>query len=499
MLQRGLPALGLLAFLGPDASPVLRELGQQAAGKKAADARERDVLVCFALSPDDRVVAAGDIKGNIRLWDLATRNEILRFTDPSKSFLSYLVYAPGGKQLVSSHGDGQIRVWDAATGKLLRSLPRAGSGRGVPAFTADGRMVVAEYGTDTVTLWTTLDSDAPIKSKLPAAVQSAVFTPDGTGILVGCSEGPLHVLDAATGKVVRTIGRTDVKAFAVSPDGRTVATSCTDPNTRFVEWTIRFWDLATGEERFQLTVGPSPSYQLRFTPDGNGLLVQNQGNVEVWEVSSGHVRAAFGGTWLMTPSSKGRLVCCGGPNDILVWDLTGRNTGGVLDATPLAPDALEELWGALQSDAGPAYAALWRLAGVPDQTVPFLEEKVRGLQGLDKRRVADLIADLDSAKFAVRQKATDALPKYGRWALYEVKAALQKQQPLEVRLRLEAMLPRLVDYPTSPEQVLAARVVEVLEQCGTPAARRLLEVLAAGDKPQFVEPARAALARSRKV
>jgi len=84
--------------------------------------------------------------------------------------------------------------------------------------------------------------------------------------------------------------------------------------------------------------------------------------------------------------------------------------------------------------------------------------------------------------------------------MQEATAALAKNPPLEVRLRLKEVLAKLKDrlYLYSPEQILALRIIELLEQCGTPAARKLVETLATNDKPQFTEGAREALGRWKK-
>jgi hypothetical protein len=105
--------------------------------------------------------------------------------------------------------------------------------------------------------------------------------------------------------------------------------------------------------------------------------------------------------------------------------------------------AQADLWADLQTsvDAGKAYRAMWRLAADPEQTVPFLTKKVAAIEAID--------------------------PK----------------------------VTKVDDHPAPPEKILACRIVELLEQIGTPDARRLLETLATAAKPQFTDAARQALAR----
>jgi hypothetical protein len=50
-----------------------------------------------------------------------------------------------------------------------------------------------------------------------------------------------------------------------------------------------------------------------------------------------------------------------------------------------------------------------------------------------------------------------------------------------------------------PGHVVAVRMVEALEQSGAPDARALLTLLANGDRPQFVEAAKTALGRMKRL
>ena len=54
---------------------------------------------------------------------------------------------------------------------------------------------------------------------------------------------------------------------------------------------------------------------------------------------------------------------------------------------------------------------------------------------------------------------------------------------------------KLDALPAPHEKILAGRIVELLEQIGTPAARQLLETLEDSAKPQFTDIARQAMSR----
>jgi hypothetical protein len=90
-----------------------------------------------------------------------------------------------------------------------------------------------------------------------------------------------------------------------------------------------------------------------------------------------------------------------------------------------------------------------------------------------------LIADLDSDKFAVRQKAAKELRQIGGTAEPFIKKALEGPISLEARRRLEQILPSLAD-DLGPETVRTIRAIMVLERIGNTPAKRLLQELAGG-------------------
>ena len=91
-----------------------------------------------------------------------------------------------------------------------------------------------------------------------------------------------------------------------------------------------------------------------------------------------------------------------------------------------------------------------------------------------------LIADLDSAQFAVREEASRELEKLGEPVEPALRQALRSRPTLETRRRLERLLEKL-DAPVPPVETLRAlRAVEVLEHIGTAEARRVVQDLARG-------------------
>jgi hypothetical protein len=196
-------------------------------------------------------------------------------------------------------------------------------------------------------------------------------------------------------------------------------------------------------------------------------------------------------------SPDGRaLASCGDDCTIVVWDVTGR-AAGPPPAARLSPRELGPLWASLAGgDAAQARRAVWSLAAAPEQAVPFLREHLRPAPPPDRRRLAKLVADLDADRFEVRERATAELGALGDGAEPALREALAGRPPPEVSRRLEQVLARARGSAPPPESLRALRGVEVLEQAGTPEARRLLESLARGDpQARLTREAKACLER----
>jgi hypothetical protein len=183
------------------------------------------------------------------------------------------------------------------------------------------------------------------------------------------------------------------------------------------------------------------------------------------------------------------------------------NTGRVLPAllglvvavtcvASASPEDLERWWADLAStDGARAYRAMGQRATAPQRSVSFLDGHLRPVTGLPRRQVSQLIADLDSERYAVREKAQQELEKLQDLAEQELREALSGGPPLEVHRRIDRLLEQL-DLLQSPERLRALRAIEVLEQIGTPKARQVLRRLANGaPEAQLTREAKASLER----
>src|SRR5436190_12406793 len=85
-------------------------------------------------------------------------------------------------------------------------------------------------------------------------------------------------------------------------------------------------------------------------------------------------------------------------------------------------EALELWWADLgnTTDGAKAYRAMGLLAGAAAKAVPFLADRLRPVPKIQGERVSQLVADLGSEKFAVRDKAQRELEEIQDLAVEEL-------------------------------------------------------------------------------
>jgi RNA polymerase sigma factor (sigma-70 family) len=438
-----------------------------------------EAVFSVAFSPDAKVLASGDGGRHLRLWQVATGNELTSVA-AHQNEVSIVAFSPDGKVLASAGYDRTVRLWDAATGKPLRTIPAHEDKVSALAFSPDGRFLASAGWDHQIHLWDTATGEKlRSMAKHRDRVWSITFSLDGLMLASGSGDKTILLWDVASGRQLSRLAepRSAVFTVAFSPDGRWLASS---ENNQVV---LR--DVVTGQELRRVEGPQTAIAYFTFSPDGQILAwADGEYRVHLWEVATGADRLCLEGhrqtiAALAFAADGKRLASGSADGCIRLWDLAKQSQNNEPIKGPLSARQIEAFWTDLGGDdAAKAYRAIWALASVPVQTLPFLKEQLP--LGTDsKGRITQLIAKLDDDAFAVREKASADLKKLGPAAGPALRQAMVGQPSPEVRRRVEKLL---ADWPRgegpSPEYVQALRALEALELMGTPAARQLLQHLA---------------------
>jgi RNA polymerase sigma factor (sigma-70 family) len=283
-------------------------------------------------SPDGKVLAVidqDDKQTAERLLLCDVGSDDVRELAKLDGISSEPVFSRDGKRLAAPEGCAGVRVWDLASGReLLRFRPRGLLG-GTVDFDPTGEVLVVLGATNPpqrIHLGRVSTGKAPDDWTAPKVsdFEWVKFAPTGTALLLGGRKG-LLCWDLKTGKkLFGADGAAEVPA-AFSPDGKLVASA--RPGS------IRLWDLASGRSAVPRELSSAPEEELHgaaVSPDGKWVLTKgaDTGAIRVWD-PDGRPKGTipsnrWGGRYPLF-SPDGRSLFGAAPDAIALvrWDFPG--------------------------------------------------------------------------------------------------------------------------------------------------------------------------------
>jgi WD40 repeat protein len=226
-----------------------------------------------AYAPDGRTLASAAFDNTLRLWDVATGQQVAAF--PHKDAVESCSFSPDGKLLAAAMwGSAEILVWDIARRQSVTTL----SGSYVQ-FSPDGALLAAALN-NTVQLWETATwQGLPPLTGFAAPVRCLAFAPDGKGLATCEQNGTVRLWDmVGKREVASRRGHTStIDSVAFAPNGRRLATAGADS-------TIKLWDVSPLQEVATLTGHDGPIQAVAFSPDGDTLASASaDATVRLWQ------------------------------------------------------------------------------------------------------------------------------------------------------------------------------------------------------------------------
>ncbi len=230
-------------------------------------------VVRAVFSPDARRLASasGGEDGTLRVWDVATGKESVR-VEGFLSMLGTFAFDPRGERIVYTGSGGPFHLREVAK-QEDEGFSFEGHEGNIEAFafSPDGKIIASGSGTifgasrseNLVKLW-----DAATGKELrtlaghTAEVNAVAFSPDGKMLASASSDNTVKLWNVTDGKLLHTLAghEDEVNAVGFSPDGKIVSSASQD--TR-----LKLWEAATGRELASLVAVDERDW-LVVTPDG---------------------------------------------------------------------------------------------------------------------------------------------------------------------------------------------------------------------------------------
>jgi hypothetical protein len=431
-------------------------------------------VLSLAWSPDGKTLATGSQDGTIRVVELATGKErtALKNDGPVKS----LVFSHSGSHLGVKALNGPLSLWEVATAKRTGIIHLGNFQAPYLAFSPDGSRLTAA-GVAEHLIWNhTMGGASGSRSGGNFAGAFAAVSPDGRYAAWGRPDGFVQYFDVDA-RQFRQMQLGPATALAFSPDAKLLAVGARDNS-------VRLRDYGGNAEVRRLEGLAKPAKELIFSANAKTLAALGEGDpvVRVWDVGTGRLRRQVTGSRdkveALALAPDGRTLALASGDKVVLWNVALRDVVRPDPPLALGVKELQGLWGALGgADYAAADEAYQRLAMGGDRAVPFLKERLRAVAvpPVDYERIDQLVKDLDAPRFAVRERATAELAKYGELAENALRRFLASNPALEPHRRATQLLAKLTDPPLTPDRLRALEALALLESLGTTAARQALE------------------------
>src|SRR5262245_12209272 len=445
-------------------------------------------------------IATASQDGAVRVLDTATGKELHRFA--SGHAVRGIALSPDGKTLALSQEGRGVSLWDIATGQRQRSNGYTNYSPEHLAFTPDGQTVMG-IGIGALFTWKATGAITIGGGVNPGGC--AAVAPDAA--IGGWAEvgGRLRLFENVPDGGVRshTLQVGNARCIAFGPGGKLLAVGGEDRE-------VQLWDLtAAGRKKIgSLTGLHNPPARLSFAADGSALAaVDADGTtIRVWDLARRRTRRQIAhhrgqlGSLALSPDGKQLATTGRNGSLLLLWNVATRELTQQGPPLELSARELARLWTDLADKDYDRSDAAWRkLAAAGDHALPFLKERIRpiAVPPLDLQRVEKLLAELDSDRFATREKATRELMSLGELAIAPLQRLLEKRPSVEAERRAHTVLKELSEPVLTPDRLRALEVLELLEQLRSLKAVALLQEIERDALiPQIRREARQALQRA---
>jgi WD40 repeat protein len=184
--------------------------------------------------------------------------------------------------ILTISSDKTALLWDATSGKLLRSLQRYRGTIHSASFSPDGRLILIVNDL-TISLFDVLTGRELRELKgHNEHINEAVFSPDGKLVLSAGADNVARIFEVASGNIVRELMdyRSDVTSAVFSPDGKMFLTATYDS-------IVHIYSSISGVEKMELRAPFLRRKKCSYISNGKYILIESEYELKMYDAFSG--------------------------------------------------------------------------------------------------------------------------------------------------------------------------------------------------------------------
>lgn len=289
---------------------------------KSVFAESLSNVLSVAFSHDGKLLATGDAKGDICLWQVDNGKQLLSLKG-HQSWVYSLTWSPQGNILASASGDRTVRLWDISEARCVKVMHGHTSQVTSVAWNFDGQTLVSASMDSTVRLWDVCEGNClKVLHGHQGPVYSVAWIPGSNSIASSSGDRTVRLWDVSEGKCLKILsGHSNwVYSVACHPQGNIIASGSADCS-------VRLWDVAEGKCLKILHGHTDHIWSVSFSPDGSMLASSSHDHtVRLWDIFEGRcLRVLHGHTnwvWLVAWSPDAQILASVSfDSTIRLWDV----------------------------------------------------------------------------------------------------------------------------------------------------------------------------------
>jgi WD40 repeat protein len=287
-----------------------------------------------ALSADGTRIASGAAgkgrrPGEVKVWDAGTGKEILALPGYTGEARGVALSADGSRLVAPGARRGELALWDVKTGQSIRRFGghngRFGGHNGVVAsvaLSANGKRIASGNDDGTAKVWDTDTGRELFTFKCRRRVSGVALSADGRQLVTGSWDGTVKVWDTRTGAATYTLRR-----FAfLGPAhlvGQVLAAQEFAPGAGVAAPVVQVLNGAKVAEHRAFILFANPVAAVALSADGKTIVSAGLGDrtVEVWDAEAGRLKRKLTGNTGMVMcvavSADGKFIASAGLGGVL--------------------------------------------------------------------------------------------------------------------------------------------------------------------------------------